>query len=226
MDLMKKKMAKFKFYVALREKTCKRYKLLKMIKKSLTDVGIIRVNDNGVCRLYIHSPRGIEDYAICESKPVSVTFEKRYRSRKNFFEELEKELKTRLDERFKNYKTNRNTKNYKQFWYQSSSIHFEVWFGKKDKKIELGLHIESSTKRNDDLYHYLMERERELKEKIGSDLKIERWGTKAKLARAVEKYPWDGSYRNLDENLMETLLKKMVVFIETLNPVLEDFLNR
>lgn len=226
-DLTKKKHAKFKFYVALREKACRRYKLLKMMKKSLPEVGIIRVNNNGACRLHIHGPRGTEDYTLCDSMPVSITFKKKYRSRKSFFEELEKELKTRINESFKDFKANKNDRNVKQFWYHTSSIHYEVWFGKKEGKIELGLHMESSAKRNDELYRYLMERKEELKEKIGSTLKIEKWlGRKIEWARAVVRYPWDGSYRNLDEDLMETLAKKMVVFIETLNPILADFLNR
>jgi len=51
--------------------------------------------------------------------------------------------------------------------------HFEVWFGKKEKKIEVGLHLESTSKKNKRLLQFLLARKDEIIQKIGKGIIIE-----------------------------------------------------
>lgn len=223
-DLVNKPESNFRFYVALRERACMKYKLLKLIKRKLPEVGIIRVKENGTCRLYIRTEENQEDYELSKSKLVSISFKKRYRNRESFFQEMETKLRKKLSKELQQFNTNRNIYNYKQFWYQSSSIHFEVWFRKRAKEIEIGLHLESTPEKNERLLQFLRARKDKLMERIGKGIMIESWhGRKIKRGRAMERHDWDGSYRNLDENLMNKVVEKMKVYIETIKPIIDTF---
>jgi len=225
-SLLERREAQFKFYVALREKACKNYPFLRLIKKDLPFVGIIRVSDEGACRLHIHVERGEEDFKLCESTPVSISFKKKYRNRSMFFQELEERLKDKLPSNFTFFNATSNDRNYKQFWYQTSSIHFEVWFRKQKGDIEVGLHVESTPKMNDELYQLFLNNSKEIERKIGPNVKIERWGSKTLMTRVVERLPWNGSYRNLDEDLMDSIVEHLKKYIEVLKPIIDDFLVR
>ena len=223
-DLVNKPVSNFRFYVALRERACMKYKLLKLIKRKLPEVGIIRVKEDGACRLYIRTEGNQKDYEISRSKLVSISFKKKYKTREDFFQEMEARLRKELDKDLQQFKSNKNVYNYKQFWYRSSSIHFEVWFGKKNKKIEIGLHLESTSKKNKELLQFLNAKRDELIQRIGKGIIIEPWyGRKVEWARVVERYDWDGSYRNLDQDLMDKLVKRVKLYIETLKPMIVAF---
>jgi hypothetical protein len=59
------------FYVALTEKACKRLDLIRSLKESLPEVGIIRVKPNGFCRKYLR--KGAEKYErIAQARPITV----------------------------------------------------------------------------------------------------------------------------------------------------------
>ena len=223
-DLVKKPESNFRFYVALRERACMKYKLLKLIKGKMPEVGIIRVADDGTCRLYIRTEENQQDYEISKSELVSISFKKKYENRESFFQEMETKLRKKLNKGLQQFNTNKNIYNYKAFWYQSSSIHFEVWFRKRTKQIEIGLHLESTTEKNKRLLQFLHAREDELADKIGKEIIIEPWrGKKIRWGRAVERYDWDGSYRNLDEDLMNKIVERVKVYIETLKPMVDVF---
>lgn len=59
------------FYVALTDKACKRLDLIRSLKESLPEVGIIRVKSNGLCRSYLRvgSQR---DEEISRAHPITV----------------------------------------------------------------------------------------------------------------------------------------------------------
>ena len=60
-----------RFYVALREKACLRPDFLRMMKRDLTGVGIIRINNYNQCRDYIKL-RGTKDFELCEAERIEV----------------------------------------------------------------------------------------------------------------------------------------------------------
>lgn len=59
------------FYVALTDKACKRVDLIRSLKESLPEVGIIRVKPNGLCRNYLHEGKR-KDTAIAQARPITV----------------------------------------------------------------------------------------------------------------------------------------------------------
>ena len=60
-----------RFYVALREKACSRPDFLRLMKKDLTEVGIIRINNYNQCKDYIRV-RGHKDFEICKAERIEV----------------------------------------------------------------------------------------------------------------------------------------------------------
>jgi len=224
MGLVKKPESTFRFYVALGERACKRYDLLKLMKSQMPNVGIIRVKENGECRLYVRNEENQKDHDLSESTLVSISFKKKYENRETFFKDMETRLKEELPESLKQFGTNSNTRNYKKFWYQSSSIHFETCFAKKCKEVEVGLHLESSPQKNERTLQFLLTRKKGIVEKIGKGIIIGPWyGKKTRWARASEKHDWEGSCRNLDEVLMNKLVERLETYIETLKPILDEF---
>lgn len=59
------------FYVALTEKACKRLALIRSLKESLPEVGIIRVKPDGLCRSYLRNGNR-KDERIARARPVTI----------------------------------------------------------------------------------------------------------------------------------------------------------
>jgi hypothetical protein len=60
-----------RFYVALREKACSRPDFLRLMKRDLSGVGIIRINQYNQCKDYIRV-RGHKDFELCEAERIEV----------------------------------------------------------------------------------------------------------------------------------------------------------
>lgn len=62
---------KVQFYVALPDSGCENLDLLKSLKRSHPNIGIIRVKPNGNCREYIKDQRK-RDYELAKARPVTI----------------------------------------------------------------------------------------------------------------------------------------------------------
>jgi hypothetical protein len=60
-----------RFYVALREKACSRPDFLRLMKRDLSGVGIIRINNYYQCKNYIRV-RGRKDFQLCDAERIEV----------------------------------------------------------------------------------------------------------------------------------------------------------
>ena len=60
-----------RFYVALREKACSRPDFLRLMKRDLSGVGIIRINQYNQCKDYIRVRRH-KDFELCEAERIEV----------------------------------------------------------------------------------------------------------------------------------------------------------
>lgn len=221
---LKKGEVSFRFYVALTHQACKNYRLIRSVRDSIkTKVGIIRVRDNDSCALHLHTEGSKEDGEICMSEEVIVPIIRSYDTREKFFKELENRLQNLLQRNhLENFKTNENKRNYKQFWFKSSNVHFEVGFGRKE--IEIALHFESTKKMNYKLLKYFETHKTKIIRALGDEVRFEKWGRgKCKWARVYMSTPWMGIDKDLNEELLDEISENIRLFIVTLQPILEEF---
>jgi hypothetical protein len=145
--------------------------------------------------------------------------EKRYETIKkksqfyNFFKDVEGEVREKLSGDLAQIKTSSGAK-IMQLWYPGlRSKHFEIWFHTQKKEaefLEIGLHLEPVDEK---LFQYFKRKEREIKQKLGKDVKIEQWGKK--WARVYEWIPKD----KVDPKIVA---RKMVKYISFLFPMLKE----
>jgi len=212
----------FRFYVALSQSACKNYKLIHALKDDLKlKVGVIRVRNNGSCLLHIHTAGNKEDKEICESDQIPVTILRSYENMAKFFEALEHKLRNQLRSTpYKNFKTNENTRSYKQFWIKSSPMHFEVLLKKRKKEIEIAFHLESTKKKNYKLLKHIETYRRKITNSLGK-VELGKWSRS--WARIYELIQWGGSEEDLNEDLLDKISQRMYLFITTLQPILGEF---
>jgi hypothetical protein len=67
-------------YVALTERACKRFDLIRSLKELLPGVGVIRVKPNGLCRHYLRKGK-LRDEGVAQARPVMVRILRRSASR-------------------------------------------------------------------------------------------------------------------------------------------------
>jgi len=204
-----------KFYVGLVEEACKNVDLLRVIKESLPNVGIIRVKENNGCRNYIKI-RGEKEYGLCQSKPEDIPIRRIY-THGQFLRVVERKLENKLSGiRFVDFAT-RKLADYYQFRFNRPKFHFEVLLRKR-KHIELGLHLEGSKRDNISLYGYFKKRRKEIRRKLGKRAELARWGRKHRR-RIHEHWP----RTDLTEDLAEKASEKMADYIKVLQPMIEDW---
>lgn len=123
--------------------------------------------------------------------------------------------------REKDYASNASVKifnRYIQWYYENERIHFEIWFGKNKKFIEVALHVETTPSRNIRIHKLLRRKIPLLKRKL-PNLRVEKWGQG--WARAYERIYWNGKVSSIDDNLLEEIVSKMERYVDVLKPILD-----
>lgn len=101
--------------------------------------------------------------------------------------------------------------------YRYPKLHYEVWVRGEERLIEIGLHFEADKSTNDALFEYFDSRAIEIHDALGPHIEIERWTNS--WSRVHEVVP----YKALDEELVETLAKKLAKMIIVLQPMLDAY---
>jgi hypothetical protein len=130
---------------------------------------------------------------------------------------LVEQTRNRLLPKFKNFEP-RSFFTIVKLSYKNPRLHYEVWVrGKEEHLIEMGLHFEADKSTNDALLAYFESRAIEIHAELGSRVEIEQWTNS--WSRVHEVIP----YKTLDEDLINTLAKKLAKMIKVLQPMLEEF---
>jgi len=221
---VQEKRLRVRFFVALRQNACKNLQLLRLMKQSLPDVGIIRVRDDGACRPFIRVEGNVKDYDICKSQVMSIPVRRIYEKRE-FLSYLSSRLRDELAgsglEDFKTYmKVEGAFANYQQFYYERKALHFEIWFR---KSIEIALHSEASKSTNKRILRFFKSKEKEIQAKLGKNVMINpAWGKRRKAwGKVYEEIP----KTELDDELLETISARLAAYIRTLKPLTDDLLG-
>lgn len=208
-------------YVGLTQDACRNFKLIEFMKKDgLEYVGILRVNDQGQCRPYIRSG-GSKNYDICEAQLKEVPIERSFESAKEFFAEIERNLRGQLPSYLRNFRTEEpeikdNSMNgYKKFWFENTTkpFHYEVHLHRDT--IEVGLHMEADKTRNSALLTYLKKHKKSISDSLGRDVRFEKWANDWK--RAYEEYR-KNDLTSYTEDELETTTSRLAEYIKTLQP--------
>jgi hypothetical protein len=137
---------------------------------------------------------------------------------KEFFAGVRKQAKERLPPDLKRFELGRGHSRLLKIHYSRPDIHFEAWHHTGDGRIEVGLHFEGTHDFNDSGFAYFRARMVEVK---------------AMLPRA-ELEPWDRGWSRLyetvaaprlDERAQAATVDLLVRYIETLQPMVERFLE-
>ena len=209
-----------KFYVGLVEEACKNVELLRLIKESLQNVGIIRVKESGICRDYIRIG-GEKDYELCQSKLANIPIRRIY-THAQFLRAVEWKLRDRLSGTpLTDFRTMRVVDkpfgDFYLFWFSRRSFHFEATLRKR-KYIELALHLEDGEEDNLSLYNYFKEKRKNICRNLGEQARLARWGKKHGR-RIYEQWP----RTELTEELAERAAQKLADYIGVLQPMIEDW---
>ena len=104
-----------------------------------------------------------------------------------------------------------------QVYFESPSVHYEVWVQRKTGRIEIGLHFEGDPDENFRWAAALAPRAIEIQSKLGPLVELEEWTrswTRLHETRAI-----DGK---LTEELAAQIGERLAQFVETLEPILEE----
>jgi hypothetical protein len=105
-------------------------------------------------------------------------------------------------------------------------IHFEVWIRRRKRhytttEIEIGFHIECGPPRGRFIFKELKKREKRIKNRLPR-AKFESWGRKVEWYRIYERHTYSGDINRIDEKTVEIIKKKLLSYIKTLKPILEE----
>jgi len=210
-----------KFYVGLTSEACRNIRLLEYMKRDgLEYVGIIRINNQGLCRKYIKVD-GYQNSSICEAQTRDVPTIRTFQNGKSFVEMVFRNTRKKLPTSFRNFKLGnfheqRNEKHgFRKLWYDitTKANHFEVHLTKNG--IEVGLHIEGLPKDNSSLFNYLAKDRRAILDTLGDECKFEHWGKSWKRIYELR------SVKDLTETELEITVAKLVDYVKTLQPRVE-----
>jgi len=137
---------------------------------------------------------------------------------RDFFAGVRTQVKARLPGELKRFGLGRGHSRLLKIHYSRPEIHFEAWHHTGDGRLEIGLHFEGSRELNDRCFAYFRTRMVEVK---------------AMLPRA-ELEPWDRGWsrlyetvpaQHLDERVQAAATDVLARYIETLEPMVERFLE-
>lgn len=137
---------------------------------------------------------------------------------RDFFAGVRTQVKTRLPAGLKRFNLGRGHSRLLKIHYSRPDIHFEAWHHTGDGRLEIGLHFEGTAAFNDSAFDYFRSRMVEVK---------------AMLPRA-ELEPWDRGWSRLyetvpaprlDERVQAAAADLMTRYIESLQPMVERFLE-
>jgi len=67
----------------------------------------------------------------------------------------------------------------------------------------------------------LKKRKEKIKDKL-PNVEFERWGQKVEWYRVYERHAYSGEINRIDEKILKIIEKKLVSYIKTLKPILEE----
>jgi len=111
-----------------------------------------------------------------------------------------------------------------QLYFDTPTIHYEVWVQRKPRSIEIGLHFEADRAENERWAQVLAARGPEVLAKLGPGAELEEWTrkwTRLHETHAVAGEEWRPK-RDLTPELAREVAERLVRYVEVLQPVLDQ----
>lgn len=206
------KKAKIRLYACFAEEEVKDYQRLldTLTKETKARIGLILIR-KGEVKMIRKAGVRIVSIRACYNKA-------------EFYEKLREDIKDKFPEiRYKGY---RRYPNVARFNFVHPSIHFEVWMKRRERRhgpvpVEIGLHLEFNTGRDRYIFRELQKRKDRIKKKL-PNVEFGRWGKRVEWYRVYERYPYSGDTNRIDEKELIFARRKLIAYIRTLKPILEE----
>jgi hypothetical protein len=101
-----------------------------------------------------------------------------------------------------------------KLYYQTTTVHYEVWIQKRRGQVELGLHFEGVTENNLRHLEFLNRHREEIETSLGAGVEFEEWGRG--WTRAHETLPLE----TLDDDFLVEVSFKLSELMRTMEPLL------
>lgn len=102
-----------------------------------------------------------------------------------------------------------------QVYFDSPTLHYEVWVQRKTRRIEIGLHFEGKQEENYRWAEALAPRALEIQAQLGANVELEEW---TRLwTRLHETYYMEG---DLSDDMAKEIARRVARFIEVMEPIL------
>jgi hypothetical protein len=136
-------------------------------------------------------------------------------NRREFFAAIVSEVRTALPQELAAFRHRANSMLLK-IDYGNDRIHYEVWADGARSRVEIGLHFEDGPASTAAYLAYFDARIVEIKHQLGPQVELERWT--ASWGHLFESVPLG----RLDRGFVKTVAGRMVVHIQTLQPMVEE----
>ncbi|MEM5778057.1 MAG: DUF4268 domain-containing protein [Candidatus Aenigmatarchaeota archaeon] len=221
-NVLEDKKIRCKFFVALRQKACNKYRLIRLIKnKFKEEVGVISFQNDEKCKLYIRTKENKKDYNLCNSEPVEIDFRRKYETKKEFLDSVVKKLEKIMGNSYPISKITKCTRYY-QLRFGYAPFHFEIYMHKN--KLDVTLDVEPNNRKlKNKFFDFIKNKKTEIQKSIDSKVIFKKnWLKGGMWGRIYEEI----SYAELDEELVEKVALELRKFIETLKPLVDKFYSK
>jgi hypothetical protein len=205
------KKAKIRLYACFAEEGVRDHQRLlsTLTKETKSRIGLILIQRGNV--------------AIIQNAAVRTVSIKAYYNKQEFYDKLREDIK----ERFPTIReTGHRYPNVARFNFVHPSIHFEAWIKRRRSakvpiEIEIGLHLECNTYRDEYIFEELRRRKQRIRRRLPG-AKFGKWGRKVNWYRVYERYSYNGDINRIDEKVLEIVKNRLLNYIKTLKPILVD----
>lgn len=208
-NMFTEKHVRVKFFVALTNKACLNYDLIRSLKGRIPHVGIIRIKDR--CKMYLRDESGQKDERICQSEAIDVNLSRHF-DKAGFLREIMREVKLQHPELTTSYH------NYLQFRFGHSAFHLEAMVHRKS--LTLSLDVEPSRRKyKENFFDFVARRKSRIIKNI-ENVDIQRnWLKGGVWGRIVVTF----KEPTLDDDLLLKSVNTLDRIYTTMKPIVEDF---
>ena len=133
---------------------------------------------------------------------------------KEFLETLPDLVRQQLPPELSGFQVHPRVTSLTKFYYERSSVHYEVWIQKRKGIVELGLHFEGDPENNFNQVELLRSQSDQIRASLGEDIEIDEWDRG--WARAHEIIPLE----TLSDDFLVEISFKLSAMIRELEPLL------
>ena len=135
---------------------------------------------------------------------------------KEFLETLPDLVRQQLPAELSGFQVHPRVTSLTKFYYERSSVHYEVWIQRRKAIVELGLHFEGDTEFNFDQLELLRSQSDQIRSSLGEDIEIDQWDRG--WTRAHQIIPLE----TLSDDFLVDVSFKLSAMIRELEPLLRS----